>query len=326
MHFPVSGVDVAWWIPPAVAFGVSCFTSMGGVSGAFLLLPFQVSVLGFTSPAVTPTNHLFNVVAIPSGVYRYIREGRMAWPVTWVIIAGTLPGVIVGSLLRIHFLPDPRHFKLFVGCVLLYLGGRLLYENLLRSHGHSDRTQRVEEAFRRRQAAGAKCEAGGPDTEPEKGARVVTLRFTLREVEYRFFGESFRFSTPGLFLLTLIVGVVGGTYGIGGGAIIAPFLVAFYRLPVYTIAGSALLGTCLTSIVGVLFFTLVAPLYRKSGVQVSPDWILGLLFGAGGFLGMYVGARMQRFVPARAIKVLLGLLIAYLSVRYVLGFYLGRGA
>ena len=34
---------------------------MGGVSGAFLLLPFQVSVLGFTSPAVSPTNLIFNI-------------------------------------------------------------------------------------------------------------------------------------------------------------------------------------------------------------------------------------------------------------------------
>lgn len=79
MHFPTSGVDVFPLIPFIVAFVVSFFTSMGGVSGAFLLLPFQVSVLGFTSPSVSPTNLVYNIVAIPSGVYRYIKEGRMAW-------------------------------------------------------------------------------------------------------------------------------------------------------------------------------------------------------------------------------------------------------
>ena len=56
MHFAVSGVKTWVFLPPMVAFAVSFFTSMGGVSGAFLLLPFQVSVLGFTSPAVSPTN------------------------------------------------------------------------------------------------------------------------------------------------------------------------------------------------------------------------------------------------------------------------------
>lgn len=107
---------------------ISFFTSMGGVSGAFLLLPFQVSVLTYTGPSVSGTNFIFNIVAIPGGVYRYIKERRMAWPLTWVVIIGTLPGVFIGYVIRVLYLPDPGAFKLFVGCVLLYVGARLLYE------------------------------------------------------------------------------------------------------------------------------------------------------------------------------------------------------
>lgn len=110
MHFPTSGVDIAPWVPPLVAFGVSFFTSMGGVSGAFLLLPFQVSVLGYTAPSVSATNQLFNIVAIPSGVLRYVREGRMLWPLTWTVVLGTLPGVLVGAVVRVTLLPDPGAF------------------------------------------------------------------------------------------------------------------------------------------------------------------------------------------------------------------------
>ena len=66
--FPVSGVETFILIPPLVAFAISFFTSMGGISGAFLLLPFQMSVLGFTSPSVTSTNFLFNVTGTPGGV------------------------------------------------------------------------------------------------------------------------------------------------------------------------------------------------------------------------------------------------------------------
>lgn len=128
MYFPVSGVKTWVFLPPLVAFIVSLFTSMGGVSGAFLLLPFQVSFLHFTTPSVSATNFVYNIVAIPSGVYRYLKEGRMAWPLTWVVIVGTLPGVFIGYYLRVIYLPDPRLFKLFVGCVLLYIGARLLYE------------------------------------------------------------------------------------------------------------------------------------------------------------------------------------------------------
>jgi hypothetical protein len=52
MVFPVSGVEINPLIPPLVALVVSTFTSRGGVSGAFPLLPFQLSILNFTSPAI----------------------------------------------------------------------------------------------------------------------------------------------------------------------------------------------------------------------------------------------------------------------------------
>ena len=68
MTFPVSGLETAVWVPPMVGLVISFLTSIAGISGAFLILPFQVSVLGFTSPAVTPTNLVFDVVGIPSAV------------------------------------------------------------------------------------------------------------------------------------------------------------------------------------------------------------------------------------------------------------------
>jgi uncharacterized membrane protein YfcA len=50
----------------AAAFIVSAVATPAGISGAVLLLPFQVSVLGTPSPAVTPTNLLYNVVSTPA--------------------------------------------------------------------------------------------------------------------------------------------------------------------------------------------------------------------------------------------------------------------
>ena len=98
MFFQTAGIEISIWIPPLVAFVISFFTSMGGVSGAFLLLPFQMSFFGYIHPSVSATNQLFNIVAIPSGVYRYCKEGRMVWPLTWVVVVGTLPGVLTVPL------------------------------------------------------------------------------------------------------------------------------------------------------------------------------------------------------------------------------------
>jgi uncharacterized protein len=56
----------------AAAFVVSAVATPAGISGAVLLLPFQVSVLGTPSPAVTPTNLLYNVVSTPGALIRRV--------------------------------------------------------------------------------------------------------------------------------------------------------------------------------------------------------------------------------------------------------------
>lgn len=318
-HFPISGVETYIFIPPLVALVVSFFTSMGGVSGAFLLLPFQVSVLNFTSPAVSATNFVYNIVAIPSGVYRYLKEGRMAWPLTNVVIVGTLPGVFIGYYLRILYFPDPRSFKLFVGCVLLYIGVRLIYEVTGKASAGKAKMKALEDKFKERskkikEQQKSRIASGLP---PE--AIVKTVSVSLKKVEYEFWGERFSFSTIGMFFLAFIVGIIGGTYGIGGGAIIAPFCVAVFHLPVYTVAGAALMGTFLTSIAGVFFYSVIP---AKAGMATSPDWLLGFLFGAGGFAGIYLGARAQKFVPQKYIKLMLGLIIISLALRYITQFFI----
>ena len=79
--------------------------------------------------------------------------------------------------------------------------------------------------------------------------------------------------------LSFIVGIVGGTYGIGGGSIIAPFFVTVFGLPVYTVAGAALMGTFVTSVAGVAFYQAIAPFYPH--LSVAPDWLLGILVRRG---------------------------------------------
>jgi uncharacterized membrane protein YfcA len=319
MLFPVSGVKTYIFIPPLVAFIVSFFTSMGGVSGAFLLLPFQMSVLHFTSPSVSATNFVYNIVAIPSGVYRYLKEGRMAWPLTYVIILGTLPGVFIGYYIRILYLPNPRAFKFFVGCVLLYIGIRLLYEITGKATAGKVKMKALEEKFKERskklkEQQKSRITSGLP---PE--AVVKTVSASLTRIEYEFWGERFSYSTFAMFSLAFVVGIIGGTYGIGGGAIIAPFCVAVFHLPVYTVAGAALMGTFLTSIAGVFFYSVIP---AKAGMVTSPDWLLGFLFGAGGFAGMYLGARFQKFVPQKFIKLMLGVIIVFLALKYVSQFFI----
>ena len=72
--------------------------------------------------SVTPTNLLYNVVATPGALYRYWRQGQTGGRLALVLIAGTVPGVIAGSVIRVELLPGTRVFDLVVAGVLLPLG------------------------------------------------------------------------------------------------------------------------------------------------------------------------------------------------------------
>ncbi len=101
---------------------ISLVTAPVGVSGAVFLLPVQLSLLDVPSPAVTPTNLLYNVVAGPGALARYRRAGALTGPLTRLLLAGTLPGVVLGAWVRVFAIPGPRVFRLVVAVVLLPLG------------------------------------------------------------------------------------------------------------------------------------------------------------------------------------------------------------
>ena len=318
MLFPISGVEINPLIPFLVAFFVSFITSMGGVSGAFLLLPFQMSFLGYTNPSVSATNQLFNVIAIPSGVYSYYREGRMVWPLTWAVIIGTLPGVFIGAIVRIGYLPDPRNFKLFAALILLYIGIRMIRDLIRKPVPGLDKVsseKRFQELVREHRRKAENPKRKGEESLPA----VRIIKFSLKRIKYEFYGEQFDVPVVGVFSLSFIVGIVGGIYGIGGGAIIAPFFVSFFGLPVYTVAGAALMGTFVTSVAGVIFYQAIAPFYPN--MSVAPDWLLGSLFGLGGIAGMYLGARFQKYVPANMIKWMLSAIIIFTAFKYISDFF-----
>lgn len=272
MYFPVSGVEVSPLAPFACALGVSLFCSMAGISGAFLLLPWQIGVLGYTAPGVSATNQIFNIMACPAGVWRYAREKRLLVPLALFIAAGTLPGVFIGALLRVTILASTRKFLIFAAIVLLYLGFRLLFQK----------------------------KSGHPGANPGP-CRVTDACW--RGFSFEFGGRIHKVGGLALAGLSFVVGIIGGAYGIGGGAIISPFLVGFFGLPLYAIAGASLFATFLTSIAGVAFYSLLACLWQYP--WAAPDWALGALLGCGGIIGMYCGAALQKRAPPFILRLIL---------------------
>ena len=250
------------------AFAIAAVTTPAGVSGAVLLLPFQVSVLGTPSPAVTPTNLLYNVVACPGAMWRYWRQGQTGGRLTWLLLAGTLPGVIAGSVIRVYVLPGPVVFDFVVAAVLIPLGTWLGLAQV--NH-----------------------------------ATTSTGRARLPRVV--------------IGLLAAVAGCVGGIYGIGGGSIVAPILVADGQ-PASQVAPAALSSTFVTSLGGVVTFSILSVHHHGS---IAPDWPTGIALGIGGLAGGYVGARMQPRMPETIIRRLLALVVVAIGIRFLVAGLMG---
>jgi uncharacterized protein len=246
-----------------IAFAFAVLTTPVGVSGAVFLVPIQVSVLQVPSPAVTPTNLVYNLVAIPGALAQYHRAGRLRSPLVRLLVLGTLPGVVAGAVIRVELLAGPEAFYLVIAAVLIPLGAWLTF-----GRASEDRDR------------------------PTVDERKIVL-------------------------LALIVGTVGGIYGIGGGSILAPILVGLgYGMA--EVAPAALAATFLTSLAGVLAY---AGISLGAEGDIAPDWVIGIGLGVGGLAGAALGARLQPRLPEALLRRGLGVLALGLGLRYlVLGF------
>ena len=245
----------------AITFCLATLSTPVGVSGAVFLVPVQVSILHTPSPAVTPTNLLYNLVAIPGALFRFHRERRLGGPLTRLLALGTLPGVIAGAIIRVEWLDGPEAFYLVIACVLAPLGAWLAL-------------------------ATPRAPRGAPGLSSRR--RIAAL--------------------------AVVVGAVGGIYGIGGGSILGPVLVSL-GFSVIEVAPAALTATFLTSLAGVATYLVLS---IGAAGDIAPDWMVGIALGAGGLVGGYLGARLQGRLPERVLRRGLGVLAFVLGVRYAL--------
>lgn len=285
--FPVSGVTTNILIPPVVSFFLAYFGAMTGVTGAFLLIPFQMSFLGYTSPSVSATNFVYNIIAIPSTVMRYCKEGKMNWLLAWTIVAGTIPGVALGYYIRIKYLADPSRFKPFVGIFFVYLSIRMIL-NLIGTKSKSSKAP--------------------------YNTQIMPLGWNFEKMSYKFGDEVYSFDPKKLFFIALLVGIYGGAYGIGGGALLAPICITTFRLPVHSIAGATLFGTFVASVLGAIVYNVGAYITHTAS---EPDYLLGGLFGIGGLIGGYWGAKTQKYLPEKPIKIGLLLILIWVAYSYL---------
>lgn len=256
-----------------IALAVSMACAPAGVSGAFLLLPLQIYLFGVAAPSATSSNLFYNLFATPPGVFRYAKERRLMPRLSILLILSSIPGFALGALLRTTVLMDPKTFRYFVAAVLLAISIRLAHDVLK------------------------------PRYEPQAAYTEERLGH-IKSGAVHYYYPPLKVAAA-----SAAVGVVGGAYGIGGGAMMSPILAAVFKLPIYATAGSTLLATLASSAFGVV-------IYNAAGHP--PHWPIAIPLALGGAAGVYIGAYLQRKIPPRAIKTAILTIAVLLAIENIL--------
>ena len=115
-----------------------------------------------------------------------------------------------------------------------------------------------------------------------------------------------------LVLIGLFAGILSGFVGIGGGIIIVPALVFFLGLTQHQAQGTSLFVLSMP----VVIFAVIN--YWKTD---NVNWKFGLIVASTFVVGAYFGSKLSLKLSPGMVKLVFGILLAYVSIRLMMSGY-----
>jgi uncharacterized membrane protein YfcA len=255
---------------------VGAFGTLIGAGGGFILMPILLLAYPATEAATLTAISLgvvfFNAV---SGSCSYARMKRVDFTSGWLFLLTGIPGAIGGAYV-VQFIPR-RTFNLVFGLLLL-LGGLSLFLNTFSRGAH-------------RHPIGA------------------TFRRTLIDAEG--IRHVYAYNLPAAMILSLAVGLVSSTLGIGGGIIHVPAMVNLLDFPVHIATATSHFILAAVSLTATIIHLIDGSLAWKDMPRLLP-----IAFGA--VAGAQIGARVSSRVHGRWILRSLAGALALVGVRVLI--------
>jgi uncharacterized protein len=107
--------------------------------------------------------------------------------------------------------------------------------------------------------------------------------------------------------LGLFIGFTGSVLGIGGGFIVVPALIYFFRVPTAVVVGTSLFQILLTMVVAAVLHAVT---------NQSVDIVLALILIVGSVIGAQFGTRVGQTLRGEHFRLLLALLVFGVAVRF----------
>lgn len=217
--FPVSGVSVSVWHLIAMGFGTGYLMALVGQASGLFSLAYSMSILNFTSIAVSPTSLVTTFINPFGALLGFWRSHQWNKDLALWLCIGAVLGSSLGPFLRVYVFFDPIPFKALIGVVMFLMSIDLWLE--------------ISPWYRRRIAQRIANEnTRSTDTNHNlhspTGYQIITIERSLRKIVIAYKERTTTLGVPAMVLTGLIVGVVGVTLGIGGGFLLVPILLVVY--------------------------------------------------------------------------------------------------
>jgi uncharacterized protein len=286
LYLPIAELPVNVLLIFGIGAAIGFISGLLGVGGGFLLTPLLIFI-GIPTAVAVGTGAAQVVASSSSAALAYWRRNQVDLKLAGVLLCGGALGSALGvwifSLLQRLGQLDliiAVSYAAFLGLV----GGLMLVESV--------RTM----ANRRR---------GRPSPLRAAGQRGWINRLPLR---IRFRRSQLYVSAIPIVSLGLGIGFLGALLGVGGGFLVVPALIYFFRVPT-----SMVIGTSLVQIVG----TMAVATMLHAVTNQSVDAILALILMIGGVMGAQFGARSALFLRGETLRALLAVLILAVATRFL---------
>lgn len=256
----------------ALGVFVGCYGTIIGLGGGFIIVPALLLLYPDYDPEEVTSISLAVVTATAtSGSIAYARQGRIDYLTGFIFAGSAAPGVVAGVFL-VSVVPQ-RTFTVLFGFLLLALAA-------ISFRGEPRRIR-----------------------PPLTGRGVLRRSIQMPEGTYRFAYRVWQ----GV-LISLGVGLVSATFGIGGGAIHVPAMIMIMHFPVqFAVATSQFI---------LVFMSSQATALHLAGGTLHGDALYqALALGAGVIPGAQIGARIAGQITGRTQLFLLAIALLVLSVR-----------
>lgn len=255
----------------AVGMIAGSYGTIVGAGGGFIFVPALLLLLHIDPVSASASGIVIVFINSLSAVVGYAKQNKINYRTGMFIGIGAFPGSILGVwLLQLY---SSSYFYIIFATILVALGIFLFAKNS------------PFKILQKQRDTSIKMEADTADSALEIEARSLPLK--------------------GLLPLGFIMGVLSSYLGIGGGWLLVPVLIYFFKVPTHYATATSIFALALYSIIGV----------AAQFVYNNIEWMTVLWGGIGVMIGSQIGIRLSERIPSKMIMQMLSILLIIIGLR-----------